>query len=161
MPLFELGALHHDFYLLNLRLPVTYENNRALGPIADLWLVAINQNGGFTKVWLSLKTVFFPLVIGVMIWFWRRVRLLARPPTLLESMLLGLGITLSLLNCNSKFLNFYRVTLKQIWLFSAVGVFDAGFRDAIYAAARRYEARHFLFHASLLLACICWRTPHG
>jgi len=113
LPLFELGALHHDFYLLNLRLPVTYENNRALGPIADLWLVAINQNGGFTKVWLSLKTVFFPLVIGVMIWFWRRVRLLARPPTLLESMLLGLGITLSLLNCNRKFLNFYRVTLKQ------------------------------------------------
>jgi hypothetical protein len=100
LPLFELGALHHDFYLLNVRLPVIYENNRGLGPVADLWLVAINQNGGFTKVWLSLKTVFFPMVIGVIIWFWRRVQLLARQPTLLESMLLALGITLSLLNCN-------------------------------------------------------------
>ena len=100
LPLFELGALHHDFYLLNIRLPVQYENNRALGPVADLWLVAINQNGGFTKVWLSLKTVFFPLVVGVIIWFWRRVRLLARQPTLLESMLLALGITLSVLNRN-------------------------------------------------------------
>lgn len=75
-----------------------YENNRGLGPVADLWLVAINQNGGFTKVWLSLKTVFFPMVLAVIVWFWRRVQLLARQPTLLESMLLALGIALSILN---------------------------------------------------------------
>lgn len=99
LPLFELGALHHDYYLLNLRFPVIYDNNRGLGPVADLWLVAINQNGGFTKVWLSLKTVFFPMVIGVMIWFWRRVQLLARQPTLLESMLMALGVALTILNC--------------------------------------------------------------
>jgi Wnt-binding factor required for Wnt secretion len=102
LPLFELGALHHDFYLLNLRFPISYQSNQGLGPIADVFLIAINQNGGFTKVWISLKTVFFPLVIGVIIWFWRRVKLLARPPTLLESMLLALGITLSLLNRKSR-----------------------------------------------------------
>ena len=79
---------------------MVYENNRGLGPVADLWLVAINQNGGFTKAWLTFKTVFFPMVIGVIIWFWRRVQLLARPPTLLESMLLALGIALSILNRN-------------------------------------------------------------
>ena len=50
-------------------------------------------------MWLSLKTFFFPIVIGVIIWFWHRVQLLARQPTLLESMLLALGITLSILNC--------------------------------------------------------------
>lgn len=98
LPLFELGALHHDFYLLNIRLPVIHEHNRDLGPVSDLWLVAINQNGGFTKVWLSLKTFFFPIVIGVIAWFWRRVQLLARPPTLLETMLLALGVSLSILN---------------------------------------------------------------
>lgn len=99
LPLFELGALHHDFYLLNLRFPIAYESNQGLGPIADVFLIAINQNGGFTKVWLSLKTVFFPLVIITLIWFWRRVQLLARQPTLLEGMLMALGVTLCLLNC--------------------------------------------------------------
>jgi len=107
LPLFELGALHHDFYLLNIRFPVIYENNRGLGPIADVWLIAINQNGGFTKVWLSLKTFFFPIVIGVIIWFWHRVQLLARQPTLLESMLLALGITLSLLNLPLEYLTLF------------------------------------------------------
>lgn len=64
VPLFELGSLHHDFYLLNIRLPVDERKkiNHELGHIADIWLVAINQNGGFTKVWLTLKTAFFPLV---------------------------------------------------------------------------------------------------
>lgn len=104
LPLFELGALHHDYYLLNLRFPVIYENNRGLGPVADLWLVVINQNGGFTKVWLSLKTIFFPMVVGVMVWFWRRVQLLARQPTLLESMLLALGVALSTLNLPLEYL---------------------------------------------------------
>lgn len=113
LPLFELGALHHDFYLLNIRLPVIHENNRDLGPVSDLWLVAINQNGGFTKVWLSLKTFFFPIVIGVIAWFWRRVQLLARLPTLLETMLLALGVALSILNCKIFCLSMEIITVIQ------------------------------------------------
>ncbi|KAK2724869.1 hypothetical protein QYM36_001367 [Artemia franciscana] len=100
LPLFELGSLHHDFYLLNLRLPV-YEDrdtNKNLGAIKDLWLVAINQNGGFTKVWISLKTFFFPLSVGVTVWYWRRVLMLSRESALLERMLLAVGIALSFLN---------------------------------------------------------------
>lgn len=107
LPLFELGALHHDFYLLNLRFPIAYESNQGLGPIADVFLIAINQNGGFTKVWLSLKTVFFPLVIITLIWFWRRVQLLARQPTLLEGMLMALGVTLCLLNLPLEYLSLW------------------------------------------------------
>lgn len=45
VPLFELGSLHHDFYLLNVRLPVdmldTSEKtgmNTKLGHINDMWV---------------------------------------------------------------------------------------------------------------------------
>lgn len=38
MPLFELGSLHHDYYLLNIRLPSDLDKNQGLGHIVDLWL---------------------------------------------------------------------------------------------------------------------------
>lgn len=40
IPLFELGSLHHDFYLLNLRLPVDTERqmNQHVGHVSDIWL---------------------------------------------------------------------------------------------------------------------------
>ncbi|WAR01529.1 WLS-like protein [Mya arenaria] len=60
---------------------------------------AIHQNGGFTKVWISIKSVMFPLIIAVMIWFWRRIQQLTRQPNLLERTLLALGIAMSVLNC--------------------------------------------------------------
>lgn len=106
IPLFELGSLHHDFYLLNIRLPVSpdSDSNVHIGHLNDVWLVAINQNGGFTKVWLSLKTIFFPFIIAIMIWFWHRVHLLSREPVLLEKMLMFLGGTLCLLNLPLEYL---------------------------------------------------------
>lgn len=109
IPLFELGSLHHDFYLLNIRLPVDNEKqtNQGLGHVDGLWLVAIHQNGGFTKVWVSLKTVFFPVVIGIMIWFWQRVHKLSRSPALLEYMLLILGAALTILNMPLEFLTLF------------------------------------------------------
>lgn len=61
-------------------------------------MTAIHQNGGFTKVWLSLKSIFFPIVVAEIIWFWRRINQLPRDPTLLEKMLLALGCTLTFLN---------------------------------------------------------------
>lgn len=100
IPLFELGSLHHDYYLLNIRLPVDTERKMNLntGNIRDLHLTVIYQNGGFTKVWLSLKTFFFPAIVATMAWAWRRIHQLQRPPALLEYMLLYLGAALSLLN---------------------------------------------------------------
>jgi len=38
MPLFELGSLYHDYYLLNIRLPSDINKNQGLGHIVDLWL---------------------------------------------------------------------------------------------------------------------------
>lgn len=99
IPLFELGSLYHDYYLLNVRLPVdSPDMNTHIGHIQDMWLTVINQNGGFTKVWVSLKTVFFPCIIAILAWFWRRIHILQRKPVLLEKMLLSLGIALCALN---------------------------------------------------------------
>ncbi|KFB39690.1 hypothetical protein ZHAS_00007161 [Anopheles sinensis] len=100
IPLFELGSLHHDFYLLNVRLPVdsNLRMNLDIGHIRDLHLSVIYQNGGFTKVWVSLKTAFLPFICLILAWFWQRVHLLQRKPALLEVMLLALGCALTFLN---------------------------------------------------------------
>ncbi|XP_022220381.2 protein wntless [Drosophila obscura] len=107
IPLFELGALHHSFYLLNLRFPLDTpkQMNLQFGHMHDLTLTAIHQNGGFTHVWLMLKTLLFPFVVGIMIWFWRRVHLLQRSPALLEYMLLYLGGALTFLNLPLEYLS--------------------------------------------------------
>ncbi|XP_060816966.1 protein wntless [Bombus pascuorum] len=106
VPLFELGSLFHDYYLLNIRLPADTDRNinQGLGHITDLWFTAINQNGGFTKVWVSLKTIYFPIVLCVLTWYWRRVHMLSRSPALLEYLLLALGIALSFLNMPLEYL---------------------------------------------------------
>ncbi|KAK2589041.1 hypothetical protein KPH14_001881 [Odynerus spinipes] len=106
VPLFELGSLFHDYYLLNIRIPADTDRNinQGLGHITDLWLTAINQNGGFTKVWVSLKTIFFPIVVCVLMWYWRRVHMLSRSPALLEYMLLALGLALTFLNLPLEYL---------------------------------------------------------
>ncbi|KAF2360316.1 hypothetical protein FHG87_008927 [Trinorchestia longiramus] len=107
MPLFELGSLHHDYYLLNIRLPNTINGrkvNTDLGRLQDLNVAFIKQNGGFTKVWVSLKTIFFPLVMAALAWFWRRICLLSRPPVLLECCILELGGALTLLNLPLEYL---------------------------------------------------------
>lgn len=106
IPLFELGSLYHDFYLLNIRLQMDAAKNinQNLGHITDLYLTVINQNGGFTKVWVSLKTAFFPIVLCFLAWYWRRVQLLSRSPALLECMLLALGAALSFLNMPLEYL---------------------------------------------------------
>ena len=111
IPLFDLASLHHDYYLINLRIPSIYDYdgqeisiNDKLGKLVDLWLIAIYQNGGFTKVLVTLKTIFFVAVIAVMAWMYKRLQLLPRSPTLLEKMLLALGFSLTLLNLPMEYL---------------------------------------------------------
>ncbi|XP_046426911.1 protein wntless isoform X2 [Neodiprion fabricii] len=106
VPLFELGSLFHDYYLLNVRLPADTDRNinQGLGHVTDLLLTVINQNGGFTKVWVSLKTIFFPIIVCVLAWYWRRVHMLSRSPDLLEYMLLVLGSALTFLNMPLEYL---------------------------------------------------------
>lgn len=44
----------------------------------------IHQNGGFTKVWFAMKTFLTPSILIIMVWYWRRITLMTRPPVLLE-----------------------------------------------------------------------------
>uniref|UniRef100_A0A146L601 Protein wntless n=1 Tax=Lygus hesperus TaxID=30085 RepID=A0A146L601_LYGHE len=68
---------------------------------------AINQTGGFTKVWLSLKCVFFPSIVGILVWFLRRISGLQRKPQVLETMLIIVALSLTLLNAPVELLTLF------------------------------------------------------
>ena len=72
--------------------------NQDIGKLVDVWMTGIIQNGGFTKVWVALKTIFLPVVLIELFWFRKRLKQLPRSPTLLEKTLLFLGTSLSILN---------------------------------------------------------------
>lgn len=146
VPMFELGSLHHDFYLLNIRLPTHDDKepwgdgtNEDLGRLIDMWVVFIHQNGGFTKVWVSLKTIFFPTIVAIMVWFWRRISQLTRPPALLEYMLMVLGSALTLLNCPLEYLTL---------------VYDCPWMTVVS------DIRQGLFYASLLSFWLIFTGEH-
>ncbi|XP_067679551.1 protein wntless homolog isoform X1 [Haliotis asinina] len=100
IPFFELGSVHYDYYLVNIRIPVLESRgiNLGIGSIEDIHVVVIHQNGGFTQVWFSMKTVVFPVLLAVLVWFWNRIQKLSRLPNLLERTLFSLGIILSIMN---------------------------------------------------------------
>ncbi|XP_064606007.1 LOW QUALITY PROTEIN: protein wntless homolog [Liolophura sinensis] len=110
LSLFELGSCAHELYLLNLRIPTHRDLNKDIGELKEITLVVIHQNGGFTKVWFSLKTVMFPVVLIALIWYWRRIRHLNRDPTLLEKTLFALGITITFLNFPVEWLSIWTET---------------------------------------------------
>uniref|UniRef100_A0A1I7XQ75 Protein wntless n=1 Tax=Heterorhabditis bacteriophora TaxID=37862 RepID=A0A1I7XQ75_HETBA len=72
--------------------------NCQIGMISSLHIIAIHQNGGFTLVWIWLKTLLSPTVIAAIAWYWDRVRRLARKPLLLEKSIMTLGISLAMLD---------------------------------------------------------------
>ncbi|KAM4722536.1 protein wntless homolog [Rhinophrynus dorsalis] len=99
IPLMELGSVAHKFYLLNIKLPVDGKKiNVGIGEVKDLRLVSIFQNGGFTKVWFAMKTFLTPSILIIMIWYWRRITMMTRPPVLLEKVIFALGISMTFIN---------------------------------------------------------------
>ncbi|XP_047446048.1 protein wntless homolog isoform X2 [Mugil cephalus] len=100
LPFMEVGSVGHKYYLLNIRLPVNERKkvNVGIGEIKDIRLVSIHQNGGFTKVWFAMKTFLTPSILIIMIWYWRRITLMSRPPVLLEKVILALGISMTFIN---------------------------------------------------------------
>ncbi|XP_039458144.1 protein wntless homolog isoform X1 [Oreochromis aureus] len=100
LPFMEVGSVAHKYYLLNIRLPVNERKkiNVGIGEIKDIRLVGIHQNGGFTKVWFAMKTFLTPSILIIMIWYWRRITLMSRPPVLLEKVILALGISMTFIN---------------------------------------------------------------
>ncbi|XP_071374684.1 protein wntless homolog isoform X2 [Centroberyx affinis] len=100
LPFMEVGSVAHKYYLLNIRLPVNERKkiNVGIGEIRDIRLVSIHQNGGFTKVWFAMKTFLTPSILIIMIWYWRRITLMTRPPVLLEKVIFALGISMTFIN---------------------------------------------------------------
>ncbi|KAK7945165.1 hypothetical protein WMY93_000893 [Mugilogobius chulae] len=100
LPFMEVGSVAHKYYLVNIRLPVNERKkiNVGIGEIKDIRLVGIHQNGGFTKVWFAMKTFLTPSIFIIMVWYWRRITLMSRPPVLLEKMILALGISMTFIN---------------------------------------------------------------
>ncbi|XP_061099643.1 protein wntless homolog isoform X2 [Conger conger] len=100
LPFMELGSVAHKYYLLNIRLPVSERKrvNVGIGEIKDIRLVGIHQNGGFTKVWFAMKTFLTPSILIIMVWYWRRITLMTRPPVLLEKVIFALGISMTFIN---------------------------------------------------------------
>uniref|UniRef100_A0A8C5QGJ5 Wnt ligand secretion mediator n=1 Tax=Leptobrachium leishanense TaxID=445787 RepID=A0A8C5QGJ5_9ANUR len=100
LPLLELGSVAHKYYLLNIKLPVNDQKkiNLGIGEIKDLRLVTIFQNGGFTQVWFAMKTFLTPSILIIMIWYWRRITMMTRPPVLLEKVIFALGISMTFIN---------------------------------------------------------------
>uniref|UniRef100_A0A8K9XF24 Wnt ligand secretion mediator n=1 Tax=Oncorhynchus mykiss TaxID=8022 RepID=A0A8K9XF24_ONCMY len=58
----------------------------------------IHQNGGFTKVWFAMKTFLTPSILIIMVWYWRRITLMTRPPVLLEKVIFALGLCMTFIN---------------------------------------------------------------
>nr|XP_006011674.1 PREDICTED: protein wntless homolog isoform X1 [Latimeria chalumnae] len=100
LPFMEVGTVAHKYYLVNIRLPVNEKKrmNVGIGELRDIRLVGIHQNGGFTKVWFAMKTFLTPSILIIMIWFWRRITMLTRPPVLLEKVIFALGISMTFIN---------------------------------------------------------------
>ncbi|XP_029381434.1 protein wntless homolog isoform X2 [Echeneis naucrates] len=100
LPFMEIGSVAHKYYLLNIRLPVNERKkiNVGIGEIKDIRFVSIHQNGGFTQVWFAMKTFLTPSILIIMIWYWRRITLMSRPPVLLEKVILALGISMTFIN---------------------------------------------------------------
>ncbi|XP_029987604.1 protein wntless homolog isoform X2 [Sphaeramia orbicularis] len=96
--LMELGTMAHKYFLINIRLPVNDTVNVGIGEIKDIHIVSIHQNGGFTKVWITMKTVFCPWIFVAIVWYWQRIHLMARSPVLLEKAIFALGISMMFLN---------------------------------------------------------------
>jgi len=97
IPFFEVGSVHYEEYLVNIRLPAIKANEK-IGKVADIHFVEIHQNGGFTKVWFTIKTIVGPLSIIILIWFAKKIKSLRRDPVLLEKALFALGVATAFMN---------------------------------------------------------------
>lgn len=108
--LFELQSLHYDYYLINFELRDDPNSNKTLefpAALKEVTGVAIHHNGGFTQIWMTLKSIFFVLTSATLIWFSRRLMRLNRETILIERILIWLGAALTQLNLPAELLSLF------------------------------------------------------
>ena len=113
--------MHHEFYVINIKLGETAatrisssdrsssrsSSGRLEVPEVRLTQTFIYQTGGFTIVWLCMKTLVMPFVLAIMCWYWSRIVRLERRANLLERVLFALGIALTMFNLPVEWLTLY------------------------------------------------------
>ena len=105
--LFELQSIYYDYYLVNIQI-IGEENGRQYsGLLTDLNFVTIHQNGGFTKIWLMLKSVFFVITLATLLWYHQRIKQLNRSPDLIEKNLFIIGLAITQFNLPIEYLTLF------------------------------------------------------
>ncbi|XP_047493032.1 protein wntless-like isoform X3 [Penaeus chinensis] len=107
-----LYSLQHDHYIINIRL---FHNSGkdgqgrlhfdGLGGIEDMYMTFITQTAEYTKVRMSLQTMFFPVVAAMLLRFSTLVRQYWGPMNFLQWALAVLAGILTILNCPLECLN--------------------------------------------------------
>ncbi|ROT65446.1 wntless protein [Penaeus vannamei] len=107
-----LYSLHHDHYIINIRLFHSSGKNGqgrlhfdGLGGIEDMYMTFITQTAEYTKVRMSLQTMFFPVVAAMLLRFSTLVRQYWGPMNFLQWALAVLAGILTILNCPLECLN--------------------------------------------------------
>ena len=102
--LFELQSIYYDYYLINIQIIGEESGQSYSAMLTDLNFVTIHQNGGFTKIWLILKSIFFFITLATLYWFFQRIRQLNRPPDLIEKSLFVIGLAITQFNLPIEYL---------------------------------------------------------
>ena len=91
-PLFQLGSTAYQHYLVNIR--VSMKSRKQIGNLYGIMMPVIFQNMKYTKILFSMKTLFTPLVMFALFWFWKRVSCLQRNLELIEKTIMFLAVML-------------------------------------------------------------------
>lgn len=106
--LFELQSLYYDYYLVNIQVLGEESGSQTAGAIPkDLNFVTIHQNGGFTKIWLAMKSGFFFITLATLLWYHQRIKQLNRAPDLIERNLFVIGAAITQFNLPIEYLTLF------------------------------------------------------
>lgn len=108
--LFDLQSLYYDYYLINFELNLEGNINlthQKFAKLVEVTGVAIHQNGGFARIWMFFKVLYFVSTLTTLTWYCNRLRTLNRKTILIERVLICLGSSLTQLNAPLELLNLY------------------------------------------------------
>ena len=126
MPLFELGNVFYNHYLINIQLPHRLGVNNKVPRLESLYVFEIHQNGGFSKIYIGQKTVICPIVLLATILYIRQVKKHDRSPLLITKVISGFGIATVIYNLPLDYISLsYDVSFLRLWNDIVTGGFYA------------------------------------